>query len=476
MSRMRRQRGGRSLREYLRHEWGYDQSSAPEVSPTMTWAPVSVETKQVVAQLQGSAEVAGEAKIVVEAGSSLLDVVRQAQEAIRLSGKLNVNGPGSPGLSAPDTAARRHSPAWAHNPTKRSIERWRASSTSTSTAYTGFEEVTVRAAFNEAARAFSVTLAAELGASATNRIFDTDTEVTITTTGELLLTGYIDSKNPHVDANDAWIEITGRSRSADLIDSSAMHDTGYFENQDPLQIGQAISQGIGAQFTTDQQLDKLDQYKIQQGETCFRCIEKMVRDQGMTITGTKDGNALITKAGTKRQSGSLIEGVNIMVGDAHHNTANRHSKIIVRGQRPFGHGDENLSIEATETDSAVKRHRTHLIVQDNDTTQKRAKARKQRTAGNALKATIRVQGFHDGTGQLWEPGHLVWTESPFLDLAQDMLIESVEYKQTNKGSTATIALVDPRAYGGAGSVGSGNQSGDDWEFGDDVGNGSSQFA
>lgn len=189
----------------------------------------------------------------------------------------------------------------------------------------------------------------------------------------------------------------------------------------------------------------------------------------MTITGTAEGNARITKAGSKRQAGSLVEGQNIKSGTAHHNGSNRHSTIIVRGQRPFGHGDENLQIEATEQDGAVKRMRPLIIVQDEDTdkqrARKRAKNRKDRAAGNALKATIVVQGFHDDAGQLWWAGNLVWTESPFLDIAQDMLIESVDFNQSDGGSISTLNLVDPRAYGGEGSAGSGNQSGGEWNMG-----------
>jgi prophage tail gpP-like protein len=79
-----------------------------------------------------------------------------------------------------------------------------------------------------------------------------------------------------------------------------------------------------------------------------------------------------------------------------------------------------------------------------------------------------VQGFRDDTGQLWTPGKLVWTESPFLDIAQDMLIEQVEYAQSEAGSIATLSLTDPRAYGGhgaGGGKGKGNKSGSIWETG-----------
>jgi len=334
--------------------------------------------------------------------------------------------------------------------------------------YSAFLSVSVKAAFNEAARSFEFEVAAEMGASATNAIFAVGTEVTIHANGDLLLTGFVDSREPTFAAEHASISVSGRSKSGDLVDGSAEHDTGQFENKDPLEIGQEIASKYGAKFESDQQLEKVDQYQLTQGESCYRCVEKLARQQGMTITGTPEGNAKITKAGNDR-NGALIEGQNILSGTAHHNGSNRHSKIVVRGQRPFGHGDENIEIEAEEEDGAVKRHRTIILIQDEDTTKdrakKRAKNRKNRAAGNALKATIATQGFRDDGGKLWTPGALSFTESPFLDIAQDMLIESVTYTQTERGSIATLQLVDPKAYDGqGGGGGKGNKSGGEWSI------------
>src|SRR5882757_1409207 len=213
--------------------------------------------------------------------------------------------------------------------------------------YASFEEVHVHAAFNKGARSFSFEAAAELGASATNAIFSVGTEVTISANGDLLLTGSVDCREPSFAAMKAIISVSGRSKSADLIDGSAEHETGYFENKDPLEIAQEISSEYEPKWESDQQLEKVEQYLLTPGETCYRCVEKLTRQQGMTIMGTPEGNAKITKAGSER-NGPLIEGQNILGGTAHHNGANRHSKIVVRGQRPFGHGDDNVQIEATE--------------------------------------------------------------------------------------------------------------------------------
>lgn len=59
-----------------------------------------------------------------------------------------------------------------------------------------------------------------------------------------------------------------------------------------------------------------------------------------------------------------------------------------------------------------------------------------------------------------DAGKLIWTESPYLDVTQDMLIERVSYDQDESGSIATLSLVDPRAHGG--KKGKGSKSGKSW--------------
>lgn len=338
--------------------------------------------------------------------------------------------------------------------------------------YTAFLRAQLRASFKEAARAFEVTLAAEAGASATNRIFYAGAEVRIFATSDLFLTGYIDQKQPHLSATQATIRITGRSKSGDLIDSDVNHDTSYFENKTPLEIGNELAKGYGAKFISDQTMQKKERHTLTPGESIFRSVEKLSRQQGMTITGTPEGDAKITKPDGSRHAGGLIEGKNILVINADHNWSNRHSKYSFKGQRPFGHGARRLHLVAGARDSAVKRKREKIAVHDDDGTiedmKNRVKNRRNRAAGNSLKANVSVQGFRDEGGKLWTPGNLIWTESPFCDVAQDMLIEAVNISQGPEGSITVLSVCDPRAYAASGAGGGrGSKSGAEWDEGTD---------
>lgn len=331
--------------------------------------------------------------------------------------------------------------------------------------WTAFKKVEVEAAINEAARSFSLTIAAEQVPEDAQSAFFSGNLIEIFLGGDLACAGYVDRYKPKISQHStAEIEVSGRSKSQDLIDGSAVHKTGRFENKDPAEIMKELDKaGVGVR--ADVKLTKVPWYQITPGETVFRIGEKLARAQGVTLSGQPDGSILLTKCTGKRHAGGLIHPGNIKEGEADHNWAGRHSEVIVRGQRPIDHGADNLEIEQKAKDSAVKRYRPVVVVQDEDTDKQRAKKRagnrRDKEAGNALKANIKVQGFRDDGGKLWTPGFLVWTQSRFLALQQDMCIEKATFRQERPGGSVTeLALTDPRAHGGKSKGGS---SGGEWD-------------
>lgn len=324
--------------------------------------------------------------------------------------------------------------------------------------WTAFERVQVQAGHDEAARSFRIDIAAEPGPFATAWSFKAGTPLEIMSNGSLLCRGYVDQYRPTISEHKrANIVVSGRSKAQDAIDSSAVHKTGRFKKKTVLEIAKDLDKfGIG--YSSDEKLEPIPHYQIAPGETVHRCIEKLCRAQGLTLNGQPDGSVKITKGGRQTHAGALIEGRNIKEADADHNWTNRHSEVIVRGQRPFAHGPEALEIEAIARDAAVNRYRPVVVIQDDDTdkdrAKKRAKNRRNREAGNSLKANVTVQGFRDDGGQIWTPGNLVFVQSPFLDIAQMMLVETAQFTQDRRqGSETTLSLVDPRAYDAKGGKG-----------------------
>jgi prophage tail gpP-like protein len=335
--------------------------------------------------------------------------------------------------------------------------------------YNGWEEITVEASVKEAARSFSLKIAAEMGGTAAATLFALFSPVQIFESGEMVFSGYVDRRAPKLGKDEAYITISGRAKGQDAIDSSAMHPTGRFDNQTPLQIAQTLDKfGIG--FTTDAQLTAVPEYQLKPGATVFREIEKLCRDQGVTLAGQADGSIKLTQAGktAQRQAGALIEGKNIEEIEGSFSGDNIHSEARVRGQSYDGNGPDALQIEGLASNSTVPRYRPLVLVQDANTDKTRAKNRatnrRDKEMGDGIRAAAEVVGWRDDDGELWMPGNIVWVSSPFLALEQDMLIETLTYHQNEKGkgSTTQLHLVDPRAHGGSGSQA--GQSGPAWGF------------
>lgn len=336
--------------------------------------------------------------------------------------------------------------------------------------YSGWRHVSARGSVKEACRSVSLTTAAVLGSEATLALFQVFTPIRVYGGSDLVFAGYIDIRRARCDMQAGHIEIGGRTKAQDAVDCSCVHRTGRFKGRTPLDIAKELD-AFGVGFSADVELDEVPEFQLQPGESLFSTIERLCRDQGVTLAGQADGSVKLTKAGqtAKRQAGALRQGVNIEIGESEFNSSNRHSKVIARGQSYDGHGDGALRLEETSEDSTVPRYRPLIHVHDGNADRKRlatrAKHRRDKAQGEGVRASVMTHGWRDEAGMLWTPGAKVWVESAFLGLAQDMLIEAVDYEQDEDKTIATLALVDPRAHGGAaGSVGRASGSSGAWAF------------
>lgn len=348
----------------------------------------------------------------------------------------------------------------------------------------GWKTVSIHAALNHAARSFQLSAAFEAGASATHRLFELYAPIKIYASpvedalGDLVFTGHIFVRRPRVGPAYKDLTISGRSRGAQAIDCSHRHKTGRFANMTPLAIAQELDD-LGVGFRSDLTLDKIERAQAQPGASIFREVERHGRDAGITLTGAAEGGVDLLRPGVKApRAGALIGGVNIREATAEHNGENRHSEVRLRGQKVAGHGRAATQIEAVARDRAVTLTRPLVLHHDGETDigrlKKRAEAHRDRAAGASLKAQATIQGWRDDQGKLYAPGQKVWVEDEWLDIRQDMLVESVNYAQgpgssnaqgTGEGGTyAHLDLIDPRAYGG--EKGKGAKSGKGWDIDD----------
>ena len=325
--------------------------------------------------------------------------------------------------------------------------------------WTARERITVGYSSKDAARSFAFTATDASLSWGDMWEFKPGEKVSVYVGGGLLLTGYIDKMSPSYDATNHKVEVSGRSKSKDSIDSSHDHKTGEFRDKTLLEIAKELDeQDVG--FATDQQLQKMPLFRVHPGETVFSAVERAARSQGMLLQGQPDGSILITKGSGKRVHPPLIEGINILSASANFDESGKNSKITVKGQRAFGGPDaKSMQITATATNTKVKSNRPKTILAEHDMSQddakKRAKWHKERQDAESITASVTCQGWRDSNGSVWQVNTLVHILSPMLKLDMDMLLDSVSLSQDESGSKAALSFTSPKSLGGS-SGGSGS--------------------
>lgn len=292
--------------------------------------------------------------------------------------------------------------------------------------------------------------------------------------GVPVVTGYVDTYCPRYDAESHIVRIQGRSKTADLVDSSAEADvpTGEMRKVSLDQIARKVAgpHGVSVKVQADV-ASPFDVIRALPGETKHEMLERYARHRAAALTDDTDGSLRILQVRNGGPVASLIEGVNILEASATLRADNRYSDYQVKGQ---DHGDDNrwgrevAEISSKVKDGAIKRYRPHVVVDDVKTSKLGARKRCEwecaSRSGESTKAQIKVVDWFRAPGALWMPGDLVLVVSPMLAINRVLAVENVAHHQSDKEGTVTdLSLVPPEALnpdaGGGGSPGGGGVNG-----------------
>lgn len=310
--------------------------------------------------------------------------------------------------------------------------------------------------------------------------------------GDLVVTGYVDVYSPSFDGRSHRVEVRGRSKTADLVDGSAIVDGGQFKGLTVDEIARKVADPFGIKVTTDgTKTDKVADVQVQQGETAHGVIERMSRVSEVLVSDDASGNLRLARIGGRRAAGPLVQGKNILAGHADLDDSGRYSVVVVKshhantedkadwdgetgnggantrrrgrgaggasrageaddsgdddsgGEQPAvgDDGDTVVSPSGKAVDKAVTRYRPLLIYGETQMTAEQAAARAawevRRRTGQAVKATIVVQGWRQVDGTLWDTDLTVAVTAPWLGLDNvSLVVASVEF-QADEGGTRT---------------------------------------
>lgn len=277
--------------------------------------------------------------------------------------------------------------------------------------------------------------------------------------GILVITGYLDEVRPRYDANKHEVVFSGRSKTCDLVDCSAIFETGQIINGTAKEIIQKIIAPFDIELVYQADSNPtIPDFQLQQGETAACAIERICNISQLVYTDDAEGRLVIAKIGSGKSSAKLIHNVsypeqnNILSCDCTYSHRDIFSEYIVKSQTAgtdFISGEDISGIEGRISDADVKRYRPLVLLaesaMDSDASQKRAIWERANRRGRIIELAYTVYGWHTGSGKLWEPNSYINIEDDFAALSGKMLISSVNFR-AGSGTTTVLSVAPPEAF------------------------------
>ena len=266
--------------------------------------------------------------------------------------------------------------------------------------------------------------------------------------------GYIDSVKLGQAPDNRSINISGRSKTADAVDCSAICDTGHFKKQKIEIIATVLNNFYKIATLCDVNTgDAILKHVVETGETVYQSIERAARLKGLLITDTIDGQMHITRAGSSRAHDALIVGENVKSTDASFATENRYSEYRVHGQTKGSdkiHGQKACQNIGIAKDPLIKRPRVLIIKAEGQANkeqcQTRANWESAIRAAKSIRINVVVKGWHQSNGQLWTKNSIVQYVNKDFGISAEFLIVDATYEQSNDGTSTTMTLSPPESY------------------------------
>jgi len=322
--------------------------------------------------------------------------------------------------------------------------------------FSGWEEVTISKSMDDLAHSFDITLTDKWNANDEPIYFHVGLGVQIFIDDEKIITGYIDDISREYSDSSRRINIAGRSKTADLVDCSAIYQKGQWRGQTLSKIAKDLCQPLDISTSVASGIDvssSLRRFSIEDGETIFDCISRAAKMAGVLLLTDVNGNLYFDRVSSTRIKTVLENGINILNGSKTSSMSDRYTDYTIKTQLA---GDDTTYAAATSKTKTASdsgfvgaRYRPLIITAENESSgnelQKRIDWEKNIRAGKSHRVSYTVQGWKHSTGT-WAPNTLVRVKDPDFELDDELLIKSVQLTKNSQGTLASLELTFPQAY------------------------------
>lgn len=269
-----------------------------------------------------------------------------------------------------------------------------------------------------------------------------------------VLTGYVDATPITYDAKSVTVGVRGRSKTADLVDCAAINSPGRWSRAKIERIAADLAAPYGVQVSAQVDTGEPLSHAIEQGETVFESIERMLKLRQQLATDDVDGRLVFIEVGSAGRAATALElGKNIKGCEAPLDYKDVFTEYTVKGQRPGSDdefGEDVAGETATITDDTISRRRVLVIKQgghcDGASAKDRVAYERAHRKAMALATTYTVQGWRQEDGSLWLQNQLVRVIDPLVGFDDEFVIAEVNYKLSREGMLTTIKVGPKDGY------------------------------
>lgn len=338
--------------------------------------------------------------------------------------------------------------------------------------YGGWKSISISAGLERLARDFTLAITWKWPGNTVQRPPQAGQKCQVYIGNDLVLTGYIFATPISYDGNSITLAVQGRSLTADLVDCAAITEgdkKGQWRQQELGQIvkdlckpysidvvdevkqaqqkkqaqqAALVAAGVPA---SKENKDTLADHTIEPSETVFDSINRLLSIYQQFATDDGHGCLVIAQvASGGYASTELVLGKNILNGSTELDFSETYSEYRVLGQT-----SKMTKINGKVEDPRAPRKRVLIIQQngqiDNQKAEDRANWEASHRMGKALETNYTVNGWRQGTGQLWLPNTIVRVRDELIDFNRDMLIMEVTYSLDDHGMLSHLRVAPPEA-------------------------------
>lgn len=283
---------------------------------------------------------------------------------------------------------------------------------------------------------------------------------------DAVITGYIDGVQAELEADSRNVIVSGRSKTADLIDCSALIKGGEFRDSEYVAICRSVAAPFGVEAVDLASVGRvvIPTEAADQTETCFKFLERLARQAGVLLTDDPAGRLVIARTGQGQCSSVIQEGVNTLSVALTMQAEKRFDRYVVKSQLPAGPSwisqldretgearrpgaDVQPAVTGEIRDAAVPRYRPFVMQSEGnaDAAQARARAlwQARRDAAESLSLKVSVQGWRQQDGRLWAINERIQVRLPSFGIDDEMLVATTSFTMDHKGGRKTMLTLGP---------------------------------